>query len=202
MPRPKPLGDFLISGKDDVIPVFISENKVAGRNKYILDLSQLIQSGNLTESDLLIISYSIDGLAFVYKINKKDKYNIEVAFLGNNEWTDVNNAVKSGDAIRDKIQQYVSSKIAASTSTAVPTTTAVPNPPPNVPFRLWENYYVLPKTGIQIYQEKNTSNVYKFNLPQSKMDEMGIKLFLNWLAVNTLIAGMSKLDGNDWVVEF
>ena len=202
MPRPKPLGDFLIAGKADIFPVFISENKVAGRNKYILDFSQLIQSGNLTESDLLIISYSIDGLAFVYKSNKKDKYNIEVTFLVNNEWRDVNNGVKSGDVVRDKIQQYVNSKIAASTSTAIPTTTAVPNPPPNAPFRLWEIYYGLKKTGIQIYQEKNTSNVFKFNLPQSKMDEKDIKLFLSWLAVNTQIAGMAKLEGNDWVVEF
>jgi hypothetical protein len=202
MPRPKPISPLTITGKNGKYTVYVAYNKVQGRNKYILDLEQLIESESITESDLLIISYSIDGLAFVYKSNKKDKYNIEVIFLTNNEWTDVNNGVKSGDVVRDKIQQYVSSKIASSTSTAVPTTTAVPNPPPNTPFRLWENYYVLPKTGIQIYQEKNIQNVFKFNLPQSKMDEKDIRLFLSWLAVNTLIAGMAQLDGNDWVIEF
>ena len=38
MPRPKSYGDFYITGKDNVLPVFISTNTVQGRNKYILDL--------------------------------------------------------------------------------------------------------------------------------------------------------------------
>lgn len=202
MPRPKPFSPLTITGKDGKYTVYASSNVSLGRNKYILDFEQLIESESLTEQDLFELSDVLGGLSFALKAEKKPKNIIAITFLINNSWDDVNNGVKSGDVVRDKIQQYVNSKIAASTSTAIPTTTAVPNPPPNAPFRLWEIYYGLKRTGIQIYQEKNTSNVFKFNLPQSKMDEKDIKLFLSWLAVNTQIAGMAKLEGNDWVVEF
>lgn len=202
MPRPKPFSPLTITGKDGKYTVYASSNVSLGRNKYILDFEQLIESESLTEQDLFELSDVLGGLSFALKAEKKPKNIIAITFLINNSWDDVNNGIKSGDAVKDKIQQYVSSKISASTSTAVPTTTAVPNPPPNVPFRLWDKYYVLPKTGIQIFEEKNVPNVYRFSLPQSKMDEKDIKLFLDWMSVRTLTAGTAKLDGDNWVIEF
>jgi hypothetical protein len=165
MPRPKSYGDFYITGKDNVLPVFISTNTVQGRNKYILDLKSLIDSNDIGADELLKIrrKISINGNVLSCYINKNQT--LEVVLLRGVDWKSQSSGISTGDEIKQIIQGEVTAKIQQSTSTTTPTTTS---PPAMKLTRDWQAYYVMPRTGIQIFQDQNApnKNLFLFYIPE------------------------------------
>jgi len=166
MPRPKSYGDFYISGKNNVLPVFISTNTVQGRNKYILDLKSLIDSNDVEANELLVIRRKIGRLSFVLSTYLNTNGILDVIFMRGDNWKDKGfNNTTSGDVIKQIIQDEVTAKIQQSTSTTTPTTTSAPAMKLT---RDWTAYYVMPKTGIQIFQDQNApnKNLFLFYIPE------------------------------------
>jgi hypothetical protein len=165
MPRPKSYGDFYITGKDNVLPVFISTNTVQGRNKYILDLKSLIDSNDIGADELLKIrrKISINGDVLSCYLNKNQT--LEVVLLRGVDWKSQFSGISTGDEIKQIIQGEVTAKIQQSTSTTTPTTTSAPAMKLT---RDWQAYYVMPRTGIQIFQDQNAlnKNLFLFYIPE------------------------------------
>ena len=168
MPRPKSYGDFYITGKDNVLPVFISTNTVQGRNKYILDLKSLIDSNDIGANELSIIRRKISFKGNVLSCYLNKNQTLELVLFRGYGWKDKyddDDTRTLGDEIKQIIQDEVTVKILNSTSTTTPTTTSAPAMKLT---RDWTAYYVMPKTGIQIFQDQNApnKNLFLFYIPE------------------------------------
>lgn len=168
MPRRKIYGDFVITGKDGLISVIIREGSVAGRKKYLLTVGQLLNSVNII-GDSRKLSYAIDRVDGVFSAYPKlSTSEIEIILYRGLDWakkryyTDV---FTIGENIKNAIQKFIDELNQTSTSTTTPTTTSAPAMKLT---RDWTAYYVMPKTGIQIFQDQNApnKNLFLFYIPE------------------------------------
>ena len=195
MPRPKSYGDFYITGKDNVLPVFISTNIVQGRNKYILDLKSLIDSNDIGADELLKIrrKISINGDVLSCYLNKNQT--LEVVLLRGVDWKSQLSGISTGDEIKQIIQDEVTAKIQQSTSATTPTTTSAPAMKLT---RDWQAYYVMPRTGIQIFQDQNApnKNLFLFYIPEfpygrGRIDEKEVSVFFSEIVILSVLGSSS-----------
>jgi len=190
MPRPKSYGDFYITGKDKNLPVFISTNTVQGRNKYILDLKFLIDSNDIGADELLKIRRKISINGNVLSCYIKKNQTLEVVLLRGVDWRSQSSGISTGDEIEQIIQDEVNAKIKQSTSTTIPTTTSAPAMKLT---RDWQAYYVMPRTGIQIFQDQNApnKNLFLFYIPEFPYGRDVIK----GDEIRTALSGLSYVGG-------
>lgn len=165
MPRPKSYGDFFIYGSKMDLPVYISTNTIQGRNKYILNLKSLIDVNDIGKDELLNIRRKIGQLSTVITSYLHPDTTIDVILMRGADWKDGLVGKTTGDLIKQIIQDEVTAKVQQSTSTTTPTTTSAPAMKLT---RDWKPYYVMPKTGIQIFQDENApnKNLFLFYIPE------------------------------------
>jgi hypothetical protein len=188
MPRPKIYGDFLITGKDGLYTVVIREGSVSGRKKYLLTVGQLLNSINIL-GDSRKLSYAIDRVDGVFSAYPKlSTSEIEIILYRGLDWTKKRydtDVFTIGENIKNAIQKFIDELNQTSTSTTTPTTTS---PPAIKLTRDWQAYYVMPRTGIQIFQDQNApnKNLFLFYIPEfpygrGGIDEKEVSIFITML---------------------
>ncbi len=193
MPRPKIYGDFVITGKDGLYTVVIREGSVAGRKKYLLTVGQLLNSVNIA-GDSRKLSYAIDRVDGVFSAYPKlSTSEIEIILYRGLDWakkrydTDV---FTIGENIKNEIQKFIDELNQTSTSTTTPTTTSAPAMKIT---RDWTAYYVMPRTGIQIFQDQNqrNKNLFLFYIPELPYGRNAIKRD----EIQRLLSQLSYING-------
>ncbi len=193
MPRPKIYGDFVITGKDGLYTVVIREGSVAGRKKYLLTVGQLLNSVNIA-GDSRKLSYAIDRVDGVFSAYPKlSTSEIEIILYRGLDWakkrydTDV---FTIGENIKNEIQKFIDELNQTSTSTTTLTTTSAPKMKLT---RDWTAYYVMPRTGIQIFQDQNqrNKNLFLFYIPELPYGRNAIKRD----EIQRLLSQLSYING-------
>lgn len=169
MPRPKIYGNFLIASKNGVFTVIIREGSVAGRKKYLLTVGQLLNSVNIIRDSYKLINAinRVNGVNNAYL--KSSTLEIEIIIFKGFDWGKKrfdNDVFTIGKNIENTIQKFIDELNQTSTSTNTPTTTSAPAMKLT---RDWTAYYVMPKTGIQIFQDQNApnKNLFLFYIPEN-----------------------------------
>jgi hypothetical protein len=173
MAKDKFFKNIAIINGDSIIGIPVYSNSYKKRNKYIFDLSRL-GADFCTAARLSELRTKIYGLNSVLHTELEMPCKIEAILMSGEDFDNNFGTTTNGEAIRQRIQDefddFLSTKAAdptpiSSTFSAVDDDTKDLQP-----------YYVLPKTGIQVYQDQKAPhrNSFYFSIAKNPYYRMAI----------------------------